>query len=225
MVDGSVLSEDLRGVGSGSLPLEHADPSAPDLLVETEQSETAPESEGLQVDWEAPENPYRERLRRMQGAIQAERERVQQLQREQDQLREQIIQAQTVYMTPEERNAKLAQFRAEQALQRQQQMLNEQQMATEMASRQIVIERLSRQYGVPSQDLELFNDPIAMQTYAQRVSTVMQQSQARQRQVQRQTQRVDQFEPASSVAPPPRKTSSWDEALQNIISDPRSRGI
>jgi hypothetical protein len=196
-----------------------------EVLNETEPASS--EQVEAAINWDDPSNPYISRLRGLQGTVQSAQETNKLLMEQVKQLRDQVFQQSLAYLDPQTQRAALLEY--EQA--QKQEALDAQAREVEARSKRVVIAELSRQYGIPEADLEIFPDPISMQQYAQRVSQIQRrlqnpQPQQAQANVPLQGRVMPVTEPVSSTSRRPiTKAADWEEALGNLLNDPRARGL
>jgi len=175
----------------------------------------SPEGAGTQEpDYRKLAQEWEQRFKGLQARVQREVELRRALELEKMQLEEQLqrllIEQQLAGLPPEEREARLQQFQYEWQVRQEQQRIMQERAALDQVAKTIVVNLLSQKYGVPQEQLLRFDDPWAMEAFAQEVAKIRRQS----RREARASGAQDRFEGAVAASPAVKEPDSLDEAVE-----------
>jgi membrane-associated HD superfamily phosphohydrolase len=195
-----------------SAPEEAALPLEAEAEAGTEATDTLVEQEEAPDAYRRKAEEWEKRFKGLQGRLQQEIEARRALELEraklEAQLQQMLIESHLAQLPEEERPQAAAQLQAALAYQAQVAQVNQTQQVLNELAKHLVVQTLSQRYGVPQEQLLRFNDPYAMEAFAQEISRLRRQGQR----AQRRESRSDAFE--SGGGAPPREPKTLDEAAE-----------
>mgnify|MGYP000520397794 CR=1 FL=1 len=185
---------------------------------ESESEPQGPESVAQetpsQEDWKRRAEEWERRFKGLQARVQREVELRRALELERQQLEEQlqrlILESQLAQLPPEEREVRQREYEYQLQLMRESQRIQQQQQQLELVAKQFVVQHLSQKYGVPQEQLLRFDDPWAMEAFAQEVAKLRKE----QRREARAQTGQDRFEGTLTAPAVTREAESLDEAVE-----------
>ena len=187
--------------------------------VETEQSghgaAEQPQTDATpSVNWDSDENPYRARLRGIQGRLQEEVEKKRAYEHRLQEVERQQVMQQAQQMHPQDAQAYVQNWQQQAAFRQREQELSQQQQTMEQAARVYWVNQTAQKYGVPAQQLARFNDPDSMEYHARAIAD----ERRKRTQANRQSRGNDRFEGESPGRPRPEKRpTTYDEARGEFV--------
>jgi hypothetical protein len=166
------------------------------------------------IDWDSDENPYRARLRGIQGRLQQEIEEKRLAEQRAQQYEYQMLEYATQFMPPHVAQQRKSEYQQQVAMRAQQAQVAMTQQANEAYARELFVRDVSQRFGIPKEQLARFNDPDSMEYYAQSLAN----ERRKQRQAERQITGNDRFEgEAPGRSAPARRPTNGDEAERMFV--------
>jgi len=192
---------------SEELPQAAAEPESEAAL-----TEEAPAS--AQEDWRKKAEEWEQRFKGLQARVQREVELRRALELERQQLEEQLqrllLEQQLQHLPPEEREERYRQYQMEWQVRQEQLRIQQERAALEAVAKPLVMQMISQRYGVPVEQLQRFDDPWAMEAFAQEVAKLRRQA----RRESRVTGAQDRFEGAVATGSGSKEPETLDEAVE-----------
>lgn len=186
-----------ESVNRGELDQEESFEDVVADVIQDEEDENPREAgtESSQEDWES-------RFKGLQGRLQQEIEARRYTEQEKLQLEEQLLQASIKDLDPQDQQAAYMLWQNEQKHRQTSQQYAQSQAQMNEVAKQLVIQKLSQQFGVPAKELSHFSDPHSMEAHARLVA----QNRRSQAKEKRKVEKKDNFGSGGSGTPTPKRS-------------------
>jgi DNA repair exonuclease SbcCD ATPase subunit len=186
----------------------------PQITEETQAPEQVEQPTESIDEWKRRAEEWEKRFKGLQARVQREVELRRALEMERQQLEEQlqrlILESQLAQLPPEEREVRQREYEYQLQVMREAKRIQEQQQQLELIAKQFVVQQLSQKYGVPQEQLLRFDDPWAMEAFAQEVAKLRRE----QRREARSQSGQDRFEGTLTAPAISREAETLDEAVE-----------
>lgn len=164
---------------------------------------------------------YERRFKGLQGRTQQEVEKARQLEQTLGHLEAALAQAQIAQLPQEQQSSAWERYQNEQQQRQQQQQQEFWMMQAAMQRREAVINEISTQTGIPREELEEIDHPVAIRKYAERIAKQQATAKSSQTRQRRRNRGSDRFEGGGNPSRAVKKPQTMAEARQALLKNYR----